>query len=286
MSAGEVDGTEDRLRVAVVGASGRMGSMACAAVEDAGDLELVARVGRAGTDGRPARGRDGEDDASRVARAAVEAGAQVAVELSVPDGAPGRVGALVDAGVHVVVGTTGWDEASLGALRERLARAPRGTGVLIAPNFAVGAVLMMRFAALAAPFFESVEVLEAHHPAKADAPSGTAAATATAIAAARRAAGLGAPPDATTTALPGARGASVDGVAVHSVRLRGLTASQEVLLGGVGEVLSLRHDATDRSAFMPGVLLGVRAVADHPGLTVGLERYLGLDAGLGTDLEG
>lgn len=251
-----------------------MGAMACAAVEAADGLELVARIGRGGPDD------DATDDGARVVREALAAGAQVAVELSVPRGAPERVGALVAAGMHVVVGTTGWDEASLSALRSTLGGAP-GTGVLIAPSFAVGAVLMMRFAALAAPFFESVEIVEMHHPDKVDAPSGTAAATAGAVAAARRAAGVAPAPDATTTALPGARGASVDGVAVHSVRLRGLTASQEVLLGGPGEVLTVRHDTTDRSAFMPGVLLGVRGVADHPGLTVGLEHYLDLGTALG-----
>lgn len=252
--------------------------MACAAVEAADDLELVARIGRGD-------GASGGDDGARVAREALAAGAQVAVELSAPRGAPERVAALVGAGVHVVVGTTGWDEASLSALRSTLEGAPAGTGVLVAPSFAVGAVLMMRFAALAAPFFESVEIVETHHPDKVDAPSGTAAATASAVAAARRAAGVPPAPDATTTALPGARGASVDGVTVHSVRLRGMTASQEVLLGGQGEVLTVRHDATDRSAFMPGVLLGVRGVAGHPGLTVGLERYLRLGAGLGPDLD-
>ncbi len=251
--------------VAVIGAGGRMGSMACDAIDAADDLEVVARLGRSESD--------------RVADAAQEAGATVALELSVPDAAPGHVAALVDAGVHVVVGTTGWDADALGALQRRLEAAPRGTGVLVAPNFAIGAVLMMRFAALAAPFFESVEVVEMHHPAKVDAPSGTATATAQAIAAARRVAGAAASPDATTSALDGARGARVDDVAVHSLRLRGLTASQEVWLGSPGEVLTLRHDATDRSSFMPGVLTGLRGVADHPGLTVGLEHYLDLGAG-------
>ncbi len=242
-----------------------MGSMACEAIGAADDLEVVARLGR--------------DDSDRVADAAREAGAAVALELSVPSAAPAHVAALVAAGVHVVVGTTGWDADALDSLRGQVDAAPRGTGVLVAPNFAIGAVLLMRFAAVAAPFFESVEVVEMHHPAKVDAPSGTAVATARAVAASRRAAGVAPPPDATTTALDGARGAAVDGVVVHSLRLRGLTASQEVWLGSPGEVLELRHDATDRSSFMPGVLTGLRGVADHPGLTVGLEHYLELGAG-------
>ncbi|SDQ77185.1 4-hydroxy-tetrahydrodipicolinate reductase [Quadrisphaera sp. DSM 44207] len=249
------------LRVAVVGAGGRMGTAACAAVEAADDLQLVARIGR------------GDD-----VREAARAGADVAVELSVPSAAPHHVSELIDAGVHVVVGTTGWDDAALTRLRGELAHpsVPEGVGVLIAPNFALGAVLLMRFAAQAAPYFESVEVVELHHPAKVDAPSGTAVRTAELIAAARREAGAGPAPDATSSALDGARGAPVAGVPVHSVRLRGLTASQEVLLGSAGEVLALRHDATERSAFMPGLLLGVRRVAGHPGLTVGLEHYLDL----------
>ncbi len=252
------------VKVAVIGAGGRMGSMACGAVDAAGDLEVAARLGRR--------------DSDRVADAARDAGATVALELSVPGAAPAHVAALVDAGIHVVVGTTGWDADALAALHARLEAAPRGTGVLIAPNFAIGAVLMMRFAALAAPFFESVEVVEMHHPAKVDAPSGTAAATAQAIATARRAAGTPASPDATGTALDGARGSLVDDVRVHSLRLRGLTATQEVWLGSPGEVLTIRHDATDRSSFMPGVLTGLRGVAGHPGLTVGLEHYLDLGA--------
>ncbi len=152
-----------------------------------------------------------------------------------------------------------------------------GVGVLVAPNFGIGAVLMMRFAAQAAPFFESVEIVELHHPNKVDAPSGTARHTASAVAAARAAAGVGAAPDATTSALDGARGATVDGIPVHSVRARGLVAHQEVLLGGPGEMLTIRHDSLDRSSFMPGVLLGIRSVASHPGLTVGLDAFLDLD---------
>ena len=256
-----MSGSAPGLRVAVLGAGGRMGTAACAAVGAADDLALVARIGRG-------------DAVER----AVEAGADVAVDLSVPAAAPEHVRALVAAGVHVVVGTTGWDDAALQRVRDQLAdpATPAGTGVLVAPNFALGAVLLMGLAAKAAPYFESVEVVELHHPDKVDAPSGTAVHTAELLAAARRRAGRGPAPDATATALPGARGADVDGVSVHSVRLRGLTASEEVLLGNPGEVLSVRHDVADRAAFMPGLLLAVREVASRPGLTVGLEHYLDL----------
>ena len=175
-----------------------------------------------------------------------------------------------------MVGTTGFDDERLATLREWLAASP-ATGVLVAPNFSIGAILMMRFAQVAAPFYESVEVVELHHPDKADAPSGTARRTAELIAAARRDAGSGPVPDATSTSLDGARGATVDDVRVHSVRLRGLVAHQEVLLGGLGETLTIRHDSLDRASFTPGVLAGLRAIADHPGLTVGLEPFLELD---------
>lgn len=245
-----------RIGVAVVGAAGRMGVRVCAAVEAAPDLELVARC-------------DAGDDLSALAGS----GAQVAVEFTVPGASEANVAALVDAGLHVVVGTTGWDDAALERLRTHLASAP-GVEVLVVPNFAIGAVLAMRFAEEAARWFESVEVVELHHPDKVDAPSGTARSTAARVAAARRAAGLGPAPDATTTGLDGARGADVDGVRVHAVRLRGLVAHQEVLLGNPGEVLTIRHDSLDRSSFMPGVLQAVRAVGDRPGLTVGLEHYL------------
>ena len=242
----------------MIGASGRMGQAACRAVDAADDLELVAQIGRGDS-----------------LQAVVDAGAQVAVELSVPDAAPANVEFCVSHGVHAVVGTTGWDDAKLGALRTQLAGVPQ-VGVLIAPNFALGAVLAMRFAEAAAPYFESVEIVELHHPDKVDAPSGTARHTAERVAARRRAAGLAPSPDATTTSLDGARGADVDGVRVHSVRLRGLVAHEEILLGGVGEQLTIRHDSFDRASFMPGVLLGVRKVASHPGLTVGLDGYLDL----------
>ncbi|PKW28120.1 4-hydroxy-tetrahydrodipicolinate reductase [Phycicoccus duodecadis] len=243
-------------RVAVIGAAGRMGATVCAAVEAADDLELVGRF-------------DVGDDLGDLA------GADVVVEFSVPDASPGNVAHCVAAGVHVVVGTTGWSDDRLATLRARVDAAP-GVGVLVAPNFAVGAVLMMEFARRAAPFFESVEIVELHHPDKVDAPSGTGARTAELVGAAREAAGVGPVPDATTHDPDGARGARVHGIPVHSVRLRGLVAHQEVLLGGPGEMLTLRHDSFDRASFMTGVLAALRQVPQHPGLTVGLEHYLGL----------
>ena len=244
------------LRVAVVGAAGRMGSEVCRAVEAAADLDLVGRF-------------DAGDDLGDLG------GAQVAVDFTVPDATVGNVLHCVERGVHAVVGTTGWTDERLDQVRDALAASP-GVGVLIAPNFAIGAVLTMKFAAEAARFYESVEIIELHHPDKVDAPSGTAVRTAQLVAQARREAGVAAAPDATTSALDGARGADVDGVPVHAVRLRGLVAHEEVLLGAVGETLTLRHDSFDRVSFMPGVLLGVRRVGEHPGLTVGLEHVLGL----------
>src|SRR4051794_29695021 len=239
-----------------------MGQEAVRALEAAPGLALVGAYGSA-------------DDLGDLG------GADVVVELTVPAASPANVAHCVERGIHVVVGTTGWDDARLEALRGQLAEAPpaasgAGVGVLIAPNFAIGALLMMAFAARAAPFFESVEILELHPPAKVDAPSGTAARTAAMVGQARSDAGCAAVPDATTHDPDGARGARVDGIPVHSVRLRGLTAHQEVLLGNAGEMLTLRHDSFDRGSFMPGVIAAVRAVADHPGLTVGLEHYLGL----------
>ncbi|MCR6689672.1 4-hydroxy-tetrahydrodipicolinate reductase [Cellulomonas sp.] len=248
----------EQIRVAVLGAAGRMGATTVRAVQEAPDLELVAAL-------------DADADLARVAAA----GAQVAIDFTVPSVTEGNVHALVDAGVHAVVGTTGWDEAALARVRDHLADRP-GVGVLVAPNFALGAVLTMHFARQAARWFESVEVVELHHPDKVDAPSGTARHTAQGIAEARRAAGLGPVPDATTQSLDGARGADVDGVRVHAVRLRGLVAHEEVLLGNAGEQLTIRHDSFDRVSFMPGVLLGVRRVVGRPGLTVGLEHLLDL----------
>lgn len=245
------------LRVGVLGARGRMGSQVCRAVEAAPDLALVAAV-------------DVDDD-REVLRAA-----QVVVDFTGPDAVMGNLRWCIGEGRHAVVGTTGFDQERLARVRGWLAGRP-DVGVLIAPNFGVGAVLMMHFATQAARFFDSVEIVELHHAGKVDAPSGTARRTAELVAEARRGAGLAtAGPDATTTALAGARGAEVDGVRVHSVRLPGLVAHQEVLLGGHGETLTIRHDSLDRSSFMPGVLLGVRRTPGRPGLTVGLEPLLDL----------
>ncbi|MEV0266597.1 4-hydroxy-tetrahydrodipicolinate reductase [Streptomyces sp. NPDC050617] len=247
-----------KLRVAVIGAKGRIGSEAVRAVEAADDMELVAALGRG----------DSLD-------ALTGAGAEVAVELTNPDSVMDNLDFCVRNGIHGVVGTTGWTDERLDQLRGWLDAAP-GTGVLIAPNFSIGAVLTMRFSQQAARYFESVEVIELHHPNKADAPSGTATRTAQLIAAARNEAGCALQPDATVTALDGARGADVDGVPVHSVRLRGLLAHQEVILGDTGETLTIRHDSLHHSSFMPGILLGARRVVDAPGLTFGLEHFLDL----------
>ncbi|MEU2656326.1 4-hydroxy-tetrahydrodipicolinate reductase [Streptomyces sp. NPDC007325] len=247
-----------KLRVAVLGARGRIGSEAVKAVEAAEDMELVAALGRG-------------DELGTLA----EKGAQVVVELTTPDSVMANLEYCVGHGIHAVVGTTGWTEDRLARLDGWLAASPE-TGVLIAPNFSIGAVLTMKFAQLAAPYFESVEVVELHHPNKVDAPSGTATRTAQLIAKARAEAGLGPQPDATATALDGARGADVDGVPVHAVRLRGLLAHQEVLLGGEGETLTVRHDSLHHASFMPGVLLGARRVVSTPGLTFGLEHFLDL----------
>ena len=243
-------------KVSVIGASGRMGSEVCRAVESADGLELVGRF-------------DMGDELGDLS------GADVVVEFSVPAASAGNVAHCVERGVHVVVGTTGWDDAKLTELRTRLEDHPE-VGVLIAPNFAIGAVLMMAFASKAAEFYESAEVIELHHPDKVDAPSGTAARTAELIGAARQQAGLADVPDATTSDPDGARGARVHGIPVHSVRLRGLVAHQEVLFGQTGEMLTIRHDSFDRVSFMPGVVAAVRKVGEHPGLTVGLEHYLGI----------
>jgi 4-hydroxy-tetrahydrodipicolinate reductase len=242
--------------VAVLGAKGRMGAEVCRAVEAEPGMQVVAAV-------------DVDDDREAAAAAAV------VVDFTEPDAVMGNIRWAIEHGLHVVVGTTGIDEERLDTIREWLAGAP-GLGVVVAPNFGIGAVLMMRFAAQAAPYFDSVEIVELHHAGKADAPSGTARRTASLVAQAREQAGSEPAPDATTQALPGARGATVDGVPVHAVRLAGLVAHQEVLLGGHGEALTIRHDSFDRASFMPGVLLAVRAVADRPGLTVGLEALLDL----------
>ncbi len=252
----------EQIAVAVLGARGKVGQEVCKAVEAAEDLRLVASVDTG-------EGDDSLDDV-------VRNGAQVIVDFTHPDVVMDSLEFLVDHGIHAVVGTTGFDDERLDQLRGWLESSPR-TGVLIAPNFSIGAVLMMRFAAEAAPYYESAEIVELHHPDKADAPSGTARRTASLIADARRDAGLGPVPDATSTSIEGARGAEIDGIHVHGLRVRGLVAHQEVLLGGQGETLTIRHDSLDRVSFTPGVLLGVRQIGEHPGLTVGLEPFLGLD---------
>ncbi len=249
----------ETIKVGVLGARGKVGQEVSKAVTAAEDLELVAEV-------------DADDEID----ALVTSGAQVVVDFTHPDVVMDNLEFLVDHGIHAVVGTTGFDEGRLTTLRGWLERSP-STGVLVAPNFSIGAVLMMRFSVEAARFFESVEIVELHHPNKADAPSGTARRTAELVAAARREAGMGPVPDATSTSLDGARGAEVDGIHVHGLRVRGLVAHQEVVLGGLGETLTIRHDSLDRASFTPGVLLGVREIADHPGLTVGLEHLLPLD---------
>jgi 4-hydroxy-tetrahydrodipicolinate reductase len=229
-----------------------MGLTVCEAVEAADDMEVLARVDLGDS-------LDLLDDCD------------VVVDFTAPDVGMRTIEHCVPRGVHVVVGTSGFDSERLEQVSELLDGTD--TGVLVAPNFSIGAVLMMRFAAVAAPFFESVEIVEMHHPDKVDAPSGTAVRTAELIGQARD---RRKSPDATATALPGARGASVDDVTVHSVRLRGLVAHQEVLLGGAGETLTIRHDSLDRVSFMPGVLQGIRRVGSHPGLTVGLDAFLDL----------
>ncbi|NPC95490.1 4-hydroxy-tetrahydrodipicolinate reductase [Nocardioides sp. zg-DK7169] len=247
------------MKVGVLGARGKVGSEVCRAVEAAADLELVAAI-----------------DAGDPLETLLSAGAEAVVDFTHPDVVMANLEFCVEHGIHAVVGTTGFDDERLARLESWLETSP-GTGVLIAPNFSIGAILMMRFAAAAAPFYESVEVVEMHHPDKADAPSGTARRTAQLIAAARREAGCDPVPDATSTALEGARGADVDGIRVHGLRIRGMVAHQEVVLGGVGETLTIRHDSMDRASFTPGVLTGLRTIADRPGLTVGLEHVLDLD---------
>ncbi|WP_247678333.1 MULTISPECIES: 4-hydroxy-tetrahydrodipicolinate reductase [unclassified Micromonospora] len=233
-----------------------MGMEVCKAVDSAADLELVAAV-------------DQGDDLATVA----QAGAEVVVDFTTPDAVMDNLRWCVENGVHAVVGTTGFTEQRLAQVREWLSGRP-GVGVVIAPNFGIGAVLMMQFAARAARHFESVEIIEQHHPRKLDAPSGTATHTARLIAAARAEAGLGPVPDATRDEVAGARGADIDGVRVHAVRATGLVAHQEVLFGTTGETLTIRHDSYDRVSFMPGVLLAVREVGHRPGLTVGLDALL------------
>ena len=244
------------IKVGVLGARGRMGAEVVKAVTGAADLDLVATL-------------DLGDSLDQLKTS----GAQVVVDFTTPDSVMANLEFLISNGINSVVGTTGFDAARISKLEKLMAANPK-VGLLIAPNFAIGAVLMMEFATKAAKYFESAEIIELHHPDKVDAPSGTASRTAELMSKARKDAGLTAMPDATSTSLDGARGASVGDIPVHSVRLRGLIAHQEVLLGGLGETLTIRHDSLDRAGFMPGVLLGVRKVISQPGLTFGLEKFM------------
>ncbi len=244
------------IKVGVLGARGRMGAEVVAAVEAATDFQLVSAL-------------DLGDSLDQL----VASGAQVVVDFTTPDSVMANLEFLITHKIHAVVGTTGFDDVRMAKLKA-LSSAHPEVGILIAPNFAIGAVLMMEFAAKAAKYFESAEIIELHHPNKVDAPSGTASRTAGLISAARKEASLPAMPDATSTSLDGARGALVGDVPVHSVRLRGLVAHQEVLFGGLGETLSIRHDSLDRAGFMPGVLLGIRSVTSRPGITFGLEHFM------------
>jgi 4-hydroxy-tetrahydrodipicolinate reductase len=246
------------IKVGVLGAKGRMGSEAVKAISAANDLEVVAQI-------------DLGDSLDQL----IASGAQTIVDFTHPDAVMGNIEFAINNGINVIVGTTGFDEKKLNLIKGWLAANPK-VGALIAPNFGLGAVLMMQFAAQASKYFESVEIVELHHPAKVDAPSGTAARTAELITQARRSVNKEAMPDATTSALDGARGAKIGDVQVHSLRLRGLVAHQEVILGDLGETLTIRHDSIDRTGFMPGVLLGVRKVGSTPGLTFGLEHFMDL----------
>lgn len=243
--------------VAVFGAKGRMGSTSVAAIEASPDLQVVATI-------------DIDDEP----QLAIDSGAEVALIFSTPDVAGSHAEFCIENGLHVVIGTSGFDENAIQNLRKTVA--DRSLGVLVVPNFSIGAVLLMSFAAKAAAHFESVEVIEMHHPNKVDAPSGTAVRTAEVVAAARAEAGLGDVPDATTTDPDGARGANVGGIQVHAVRARGFVASQEVIFGGHGELMSLRHDSLDRESFMPGVLTALRSVSELTGVAVGLDAVLDL----------
>ena len=244
------------INVAVLGAKGRMGSEVVKAVEAEAGLSLIAAL-------------DIGDSLEQLNGS----GTQVVVDFTTPDSVMGNLEFLINNGINVVVGTTGFDEMKLEIVKGWLKNNP-SVGVLVAPNFAIGAVLMMEFATKAARYFESAEIIELHHPDKVDAPSGTATRTAQLMSQARGDAGLAAMPDATTSALEGARGSKVGDVPIHSVRARGLVAHQEVILGGLGETLTIRHDSIDRAGFMPGVLLGIRNVITRPGLTHGLDKFM------------
>lgn len=244
------------INVSVLGAKGRMGAEVVKAVEAEAGISLIASL-------------DIGDSLEQL----IGSGTQVVVDFTTPDAVMGNLEFLINNGFNVVVGTTGFDDIKLAIVNDWLKENP-SVGVLIAPNFAIGAVLMMEFAAKAARYFESAEIIELHHPDKVDAPSGTATRTAQLMSQARNDAGLAAMPDATSSALDGARGSKVGDVPIHSVRARGLVAHQEVILGGLGETLTIRHDSIDRAGFMPGVLLGIRNVITHPGLTHGLDKFM------------
>ena len=244
------------IKVGVLGARGRMGAEVVRAINEASDCELVAAL-----------------DLGDSLDALLKNKAEVVVDFTTPDSVMANLEFLITHGIHGVVGTTGFDDVRIAHTKKLLAANPK-VGLLIAPNFAIGAVLMMEFAEKAARYFESAEIIELHHPEKVDAPSGTAARTAELMTQARKDAGLAPMPDATKSALDGARGSTVGDIPVHSIRARGLVAHQEVILGGLGETLTIRHDSLDRAGFMPGVLLGVRKVLTHPGLTHGLDKFM------------
>ena len=245
-----------RIRVGVLGARGRMGAEVVKAVTNSLDLELVAQL-------------ELGDSLDQL----VGNKAEVVVDFTTPDSVMKNLEFLISNDIHAVVGTTGFDQARIDSLTKELAKHPK-VGLLIAPNFAIGAVLMMEFAAKAARYFESAEIVEMHHPAKVDAPSGTAARTAELMTQARKDSSMKPMPDATKQSLDGARGSKVGDIPIHSIRAQGLVAHQEVLFGGVGETLTIRHDSLDRAGFMPGVLLGIRSVVKNPGLTHGLDKFM------------
>lgn len=246
------------IKVGVLGAQGKVGSAVVAGVKKADDLELAAEINKGDS-----------------LQTLVDEGVDVIVDFTTPNAVMDNLEFCINNGIHCVVGTTGFDDARYQQVRDWCA-ANEGVGVLIAPNFAISAVLTMAFARQAAPFFESAEVVEFHHPNKLDAPSGTAVKTAQGIAQARKEAGMGAMPDATEQALDGSRGADVDGVPVHAVRMQGMVAHEEVIFGTTDQSLTIRQDSYGRESFVPGVLTGVREVANRPGLTIGLDEYLGL----------
>lgn len=249
------------IRVGVLGAQGKMGSTVVDAVNNAPGMEIVAAL-----------------DLGDSLDVLVANKAEVVVDFTTPAAVMANLEFLITKGIHAVVGTTGFDDVRIATIASQLSKNP-SVGVLIAPNFGLGALLMMEFAKQAAPLFESVEIIELHHPNKVDAPSGTAKRTAELIAKARKEAKSGPMPDATKEAIDGARGASVSGVPIHSVRARGFVAHQEVIFGGLGETLTIRHDSLDRQSFMPGVILGITKVVHTPGLTFGLENFLHLNNG-------